>query len=465
MNLRCQALTLLLACGVCAAAQDPAVDPAVGAAPRDYAQRTSAELDQLLGPIALYPDALIAMILPAATAPADIVLAARYLKDSNNGLAQVENRAWDESVKSLTHYPEVLQWMDENLAWTKQVGEAFEEEPAAVMDSIQRLRVEARDAGTLFTTPQQLVLADPDGIRIVPAQPDFIYVPRYQPDIVYLPQPAYYPPLMNYYPYSNSMLTFGAGLPVGSWLAFEFDWRQRTIWVGDRHRRWRGHDWQRPLVPIPRGFVSTPTVHQWRPPPRPSRPTLAATPRYTPEAGRLPATTIRPTHPYLPRASLAESQPTATAAPRGGDLNTRSRGTVNVREYAIPRVMPAAGSDRATPPTAQFVTVPVPVSAAPLVRNGNAEGKRDRSAGPRNSSNPTVVIVPQRGAAPATMPGQAAPSQPAGGHRGTWQPAPAPAVTRPVATQNPSPPPVPAASPPAARQAPPAQTDDRRPRN
>lgn len=222
---------------------------------------TADELDTLLGPIALYPDALIALILPAAAAPTDIVLAARYLQDFPNDLSQVENRAWDESVKSLTHYPEVLKWMDENLPWTKQVGEAFIAQPAEVMQSIQRLRARARTAGTLIDTPQQQVLAEPNVIRIVPAQRDVIYVPRYEPDVVFINRPVHY---------THPLLTFGVGVRVGSWLASDCDWRRHKVWMGNRHRSWRGHDWRRPLVHVAPGFTrSLPAgVRQWCPPVR-----------------------------------------------------------------------------------------------------------------------------------------------------------------------------------------------------
>ena len=117
------------------------------------------ELDQALGPIALYPDALIALILPAATDPSDVVLAARYLQDGGDP-ADTDDQPWDDSLKALTHYPDVVKWMDRNLTWTKTVGEAFVAEPAEVMNSIQRLRAEARSAGSLVNTPQQQVLVE-----------------------------------------------------------------------------------------------------------------------------------------------------------------------------------------------------------------------------------------------------------------------------------------------------------------
>ncbi len=244
------------------AAQDPARDPATAEvfAP----QFTPDQLEQLLGPIALYPDALIAIILPASTAPADIVLAARHLRDNPGDLSQVEHRAWDDSVKSLTRYPEVLRWLDENLTWTQQVGEAFLAQPAEVMQAIQRLRGKAQAAGTLVDTPQQVVIAEPEVIRIVPAQPDTIYVPYYDPAVVFIERPVYY---------SRPFISFSTGFAVGSWLAYDCDWRHRTIWVGDRHRPWFHHNWRQPLIPFrPPHVHSTLPSWQWRPSLRLRRP-------------------------------------------------------------------------------------------------------------------------------------------------------------------------------------------------
>ena len=115
-------------------------------------QLSAEELNGLLAPIALYPDALVALILPASTVPTDLVLAARYVA-SNGDPAQVSNQPWDDSVKSLVRYPDVLKWMDQNLEWTTTVGEAFIAQPADVMNSIQRLRADAVAAGNLTDTP------------------------------------------------------------------------------------------------------------------------------------------------------------------------------------------------------------------------------------------------------------------------------------------------------------------------
>lgn len=186
---------------------------------------TPQELSQLLSPIALYPDALIALILPAATVPSDVVLGARYLAGSGDP-ATVESQGWDESVKSLIRYPEVLSWMDQNLDWTASVGEAFMSQPADVMNAIQALRAQARAAGTLVDTPEQKIVQEEEYIRIIPADPEIIYVPQYDPQIVYVQS------------YTPAIITFGVGFAVGSWLNYDFDWRQRCIYRG----QWRGWD-------------------------------------------------------------------------------------------------------------------------------------------------------------------------------------------------------------------------------
>jgi hypothetical protein len=195
------------------------------------------QLEQLVAPIALYPDALIALVLPASTASADLVLAARYLK-GGGVVNQIEAQPWEDSVKGLAHYPDVVKWMDENLEWTQRLGEAYLAQPQAVMNAIQAARARAKANGILVDTPQQRVVVEDTYIKIIPAQSDIIYVPRYDPEIIYVERPVYYSP--------DPWLTFGIGFGVGSWLAYDLDWRHCVIWVDHhRHERWRHHrDWR-----------------------------------------------------------------------------------------------------------------------------------------------------------------------------------------------------------------------------
>jgi len=198
------------------------------------------ELDQLLAPIALYPDPLIALILPAASVPSDVMLAARYL-ESNGDPAQIPNQPWDDSVKSLTHYPQVLEWMDQNIDWTRAVGSAFISQQKDVMESIQHLRSEAMAQGNLTSTPQQQVDVDNGAISVMPAQPDAIYVPEYDPDVVYYEPPE-----------DGALVAFGPALVVGAWLGYGCDWYGGGIWVGAWHPGWHyDRGWGRPWQPDP----------------------------------------------------------------------------------------------------------------------------------------------------------------------------------------------------------------------
>ncbi len=181
----------------------------------------AAQLDQLIGPIALYPDPLLAQLLPAATYPLDIVRAAQLVRGGPTE-EQINAQNWDASVKAIAHYPSVLEYMDTNLEWTQQLGQAFVSQPEDVMQSVQRLRTQATAMGNLVTTPQQQVVIDDQGevgvqyIRIVPAVAEVVYVPVYQPQVVYC-EPA-------------SFITFGIGFHVGSWLDMDCDWRHRCVY-------------------------------------------------------------------------------------------------------------------------------------------------------------------------------------------------------------------------------------------
>lgn len=185
------------------------------------------QLDQLLGPIALYPDPLVALILPASTFPDQVSSAAQFVA-SNPPASAIDSQPWDASVKGLVHYPDVLKWMNDNIDWTRSLGAAFAMQPSDVMKSVQQLRAKARAAGTLANTPQQQVDVEGDDIRIVPAQQDTLYVPEYDPDVVYdVPEG-----------YAGPFITFGVGYPVGAWLGYECNWDDFGIWIGPWRPGW-----------------------------------------------------------------------------------------------------------------------------------------------------------------------------------------------------------------------------------
>ncbi len=198
------------------------------------------QLDQLLAPVALYPDGLLGQILMASTYPLEIVQADRWLQNPANAslrgtqLAQaLQQISWDESVKSLVAFPQVLSMLDGNLDWTEQLGDAFLAQQPEVMDSVQRLRSRAQAAGTLAPSPQQTVTASDQSIEIAPADPGTVYVPVYAPEVAYgdWPDPDY-PPYDFVVPgYAfGSFIGFAIVAPLWGW--DQWDWRHHRLDVG-----------------------------------------------------------------------------------------------------------------------------------------------------------------------------------------------------------------------------------------
>jgi hypothetical protein len=187
------------------------------------------ELDQMLAPLALYPDSLLAQVLMASTYPGNVADAVAWSKanpkaSGDDAVRQVADQPWDPSVQSLVAFPAVLVTLGQDPAWVQRVGDAFLAQPDAVMDSVQRLRRQAQAAGNLESTEQQKVIvqqAPPaqQTIIIEPADPQVIYVPSYNPSVVYgtwpYPSypPAYYPPPPGYY--FGSALVAGLGFAAG----------------------------------------------------------------------------------------------------------------------------------------------------------------------------------------------------------------------------------------------------------
>ncbi|MGH7980946.1 MAG: DUF3300 domain-containing protein, partial [Limisphaerales bacterium] len=223
-------LLIFALAGSAAMAQDEAPPPMP-----DGQVFTDAQLQQLLGPIALYPDPLIAIMLPAAAEPTQIVMADRYVSGGGDP-AGIDQQPWDPNVQALAHYPDVLKWMDNNLNWTTQLGEAFQDQQQDVMNAIQELRADAYNLGNLQSTPQEQVVDDNGDIEILPANPDDVYVPDYQPGQVYYDQPD-----------GTPFITFGVGFAIGPWLCGDFDWRAHHLIFWDRnHPRPTGWWHERP---------------------------------------------------------------------------------------------------------------------------------------------------------------------------------------------------------------------------
>ena len=199
------------------------------------------QIEQMVAPIALYPDALLAQVLMASTYPLEIVQAARWLKSNPNKIGKaleeaLQTQAWDPSVKSLVAVPQVIQMMDEKLEWVQQIGDAFLAQREDVMDAVQRLRAKASAAGKLQTTKEQKVakqtVASKTVFVIEPVNPQVVYVPVYDPVIVYgaWPYPAY-PPYYYYPPgyVAGRALAFTAGVAVGAALWGNCNWGNNSV--------------------------------------------------------------------------------------------------------------------------------------------------------------------------------------------------------------------------------------------
>ena len=196
------------------------------------ANLSAAQIDELVSPIALYPDALVAQILAASTYPDQVVAANTWLQ-ANSSLndaqraQQANAQSWDPSVKALTQFPSVLSNMAQNLSWTSALGDAFYNQQADVMASVQRLRAQAKAAGNLKTTPQQTVTTENQSgqqvIVIQPANPQVVYVPTYSPTVVY--GTPYYPPgYSTGAVVATGIISFGAGLAIGAAMNNSWGW-------------------------------------------------------------------------------------------------------------------------------------------------------------------------------------------------------------------------------------------------
>jgi len=362
---------------------------------------TAAQLDQLVAPIALYPDPLVALILPASTVPADLGPAVNYLA-VNSDPAGIDSQPWDPSVRALARYPEVLNWMNDNLAWTEALGAAFLQQPADVMKSIQQLRAEALAAGTLVNTPQQQVDVEGDDIRIIPTQNDTIYVPAYDPSVVYAPPPDY----------SGPYLTFGTGYPVGVWLTYQCDWDDFGLWVGPWAPGWAyRRDWRQPGFET-RGWSS------WRPDPHRSYEVVHNA--YRPEY-------------RLPAPSAINRNGRGTGERPFGGIDSVSLPPARGQAHATLTVSPPAPDYRGRAPDAPAPERGAQVLVGPAgpqrAAAGIPPGPRDRGTTSNSAPPPAPLETGERsrgtvGVAPA---GSApAPTNTGERSRGTTPPAPAP---------------------------------------
>lgn len=256
-------------------AQQPAAPPAAQPAPVVAPAYTTAQIDQWVAPIALYPDALLSQILMASTYPANVIQAAQWSKDNpklqgDAAIQAVANQPWDPSVKSLVAFPQLMSLMGENPPWVQSLGDAFLAQPKDVMDSVQRLRLLAQQTGALQSTPQQTVTTEtkpapaktatgqttstattsaPTVIKIESADPQVVYVPTYNPNTVYGTWPnTAYPPV--YLPPSpgeqfTDSLVKGLGFSLGVATTYaifsNIDWDDDDDWDHHHDDDWDHH--------------------------------------------------------------------------------------------------------------------------------------------------------------------------------------------------------------------------------
>jgi hypothetical protein len=209
---------------------------------------SQAQIQQLVAPIALYPDALLTQVLMASTYPLEVVEAARWSRDNPTmkGPAletAMQAQSWDPSIKALTSVPQTLQMMNDKLDWTQQLGDAFLAQQQSVLDAVQTLRAEAQAAGNLQSTPQQVVTTAPppagqidagvqQPIVIEPVNPDVYYVPVYDPAVAYgawdypANQPFYWSPPGFV---ASNVVSFAAGVAVGAAIWGNCDWWHHNV--------------------------------------------------------------------------------------------------------------------------------------------------------------------------------------------------------------------------------------------
>jgi len=421
----------------------------------------AAQLDQILAPIALYPDPLLTQILTAATYPLEVIQAARWLQNPANAVltgdqltAALETQLWDPSVKSLVPFPQVLKMMDSRLDWMQKLGDAFLTQPDDVMNAVQRLRRQAQAAGTLATTPQQVVTTVERTIVIEPASPAVVYLPCYNPVLVYgiWPYPAY-PPF--YYPfpgcYPGPRIDFGFGIVFvrSLWGWVWCDWRHHRIHVDyhrynvinryniDHHHRprltadiWKHEPYHRRGVAYPNLVTRERYRHREAEPPKarrefrgfeqPAAPQArrAPTPRQVeraPEARRMERAPAAPRMERAPEAPRMERAPAAPRMERAPVVPQMERAPVvprMERAPAVPRMERAPAAPqvmRAPPPPESFGRPSVPAregfgTPRSEVRAYEYRGRESRqsmmpSARPERAA-PRGREAPSRGAAP-----------------------------------------------------------------
>jgi hypothetical protein len=220
-------------------AQDPVVST------QELPRYSAEQLDNLISPVALYPDALLAQVLVASTFPDQIEVAADWVR--LNGTSGLDDMPWDVSVKAVAHYPSVINMMADKADWTATLGRAYAYQSSDVMLATQRMRALADKHGNLISNEQQQVVRESNNYVIVPAQPQVIYVPVYDPFVVYS-RPIFHTV------FSSRYWSFGVGFPIGSWLNYDLDWGRHVVYYNGWNRAYfsYGGGWRARSFPFVR---------------------------------------------------------------------------------------------------------------------------------------------------------------------------------------------------------------------
>jgi|HubBroStandDraft_4_1064222.scaffolds.fasta_scaffold01092_2 hypothetical protein len=380
-------LLVLTTIPIDASAQAPSTPASSASASKgeEYAPLTPDELDGLVAPIALYPDALVAQVLGAATFPYEIVDAVVWLKQNSSLTGEslmkaVDKQSWDPAVKALTQFPSVLDNLAKNLAWTSALGEASATQQQDVMTAIQRMRAKAYAVGNLKSSPEiKVVQESPQTIVIQPANPQIVYVPVYSPTVVY-GAPVVTPGYSSADVAAAAILSFGLGIAVGAainggccgwgWGYWGTSWHSHTIvynrniYVGNSY--WRGGYYGGGYRPP--GYVP-PRYPSHRPPGypgygRPSYPsnrppatTLPANGGSRPNGGnRPPASTLPANGGNRPNAGNPSTRPSApgnrpnqTPSQLPATTGNTRPGTNEARGYQRPQTSNAPATQQSRP--------------------------------------------------------------------------------------------------------------------
>jgi hypothetical protein len=333
-------------------------------------------LQQLLAPIALYPDPLLAQVLTSATSPGQVTEMTKWVQQNPNLQgselqAAAQRKGFDASFIALALFPDVLARMASEIDWTTEVGTAFLSDPKGVMGAVQQLRAQAQLAGNLNSSPQQSVTTENQGgqqiIVIQPANPQVVYVPVYSPQVVYYPAPP---------STATVVLAFGAGIAIGAvmasnanyppygWGVWGMGWHTSTVvvrggvWVIPPRAR---YPYVRP-VPIPYGTVYYPKPYVY--PPRTVNITkVTVNPGYPPGARPVPKPyasvprtgTAVAVNPQTGRAAVAQKYPSGVTTLQNNN-GAKAAYNPNTRNGAVSQTNPNGVTTTRTTRGAQATT-------------------------------------------------------------------------------------------------------------